>query len=290
MVDSVTAVAPAKINLCLGVGPRRPDGFHSLATVYQAVDLHDTVTVAAARSGSTSVRVHGTAARYVPTGPSNIVVRAAELLRSGRDLQPVQITIDKQIPVAGGLAGGSADAAATLVACDAWWRLGMPHEELLGLAGRLGSDVPFALLGGTAIGTGHGELVTPVETGGEFWWVLRTFEEGLSTPAVYAEFDRLQDEVAEPSVPEALLKALREGDAAALGDALSNDLHAATFSLRPSLREALDEEGVLGALVSGSGPTVLFLCASREHAGRVAGRRTGGLLARGPVAGATVVG
>lgn len=290
MADRVTAQAPAKINLCLGVGPRRADGFHSLATVYQAIDLRDTVTVSAAGFGLTTVRVCGPAASDVPADATNLAVRAAELLRAARRLDPVEITIDKRIPVAGGLAGGSADAAATLAACDAWWQLDTPREELLALAGQLGSDVPFALLGGTATGLGHGEIVAPVEVGGEFWWAVRTFAEGLSTPAVYAEFDRLHPHPAPPSVPSALLAALRAGDSVALGRALSNDLHPATFSLQPSLREALDEEGVLGALVSGSGPTVLFLCASRRHADRVAAGRPGCLVARGPVAGAGVLG
>lgn len=298
---TVTATAPAKINLCLGVGPVRADGFHPLATVYQAVGLLDTVTVSWA--SETTITVTGEDRidlSGVPTDHTNIAARAAGLLAAhhGRDAA-VRIAIHKGIPVAGGLAGGSADAAATLVACDALWQTGTSLPDLLALAGRLGSDVPFCVLGGTASGSGHGELVAPVPTRGEHWWTVLESAEGLSTPTVYAEFDLLHADrpVQAPTVPAVLLDALGAGDVAALGAALTNDLQEAALRLRPELGRSLAvgrEAGAHGALVSGSGPTCVFLCADEAHAGAVADALGAhGLgpasVAPGPVAGARVV-
>jgi 4-diphosphocytidyl-2-C-methyl-D-erythritol kinase len=300
-IRTVTATAPAKINLCLGVGPVRADGFHPLATVYQAVGLLDAVTVGPAPE--TTVTVTG-ADRIdlsgVPTDHTNIAARAAGLLAAHHGLDaPVRIAIHKGIPVAGGLAGGSADAAATLVACDALWQTRTPLPELLALAGRLGSDVPFCVLGGTASGSGHGELVAPVPTRGEHWWAVLESADGLSTPRVYAEFDQVHAgrPVPEPRVPTALLDALAAGDVPALGAALSNDLQEATLRLRPELGRSLAlgrEAGAHGALLSGSGPTCVFLCADEQHAHEVAGvLGAHGLghvsTAPAPVAGARVV-
>src|SRR4051794_10997452 len=190
----VAATAPAKINLSLGVGPNRPDGFHTLATVYQAIGLYDRVTVRPA--DETTVAVTATEGRVpvhdVPLDATNIAVRAARLLAEHHGFErAVEITIDKAIPVAGGMAGGSADAAATLLACDHLWGLATAREDLLLVAAELGSDVPFALLGGTAIGTGRGETVTPLMTRGEYWWVVLESPRGLSTPQVYRTFDEL---------------------------------------------------------------------------------------------------
>jgi 4-diphosphocytidyl-2-C-methyl-D-erythritol kinase len=296
--NSVTASAPAKINLQLGVGPVRADGYHPLATVYQAVDLRDEVTV---RPASTySVEVTGDdrlALADVPLGEDNIAVRAARLLADHHGVDaPVAIRIDKRIPVAGGLAGGSADAAATLVACDALWRARTSHEDLLRLAGGLGSDVPFAVLGGTAVGTGRGELVSAAEVRGDYWWVMVGAREGLSTPAVYRGFDELHGPAArEPTVSQELLDALRTHDVAGLGRSLCNDLQAAALRLRPELAEVLQagrDAGAAGVLLSGSGPTCVMLCEDPDHASRVesalvaAGRAT--TTARGPARGATV--
>jgi 4-diphosphocytidyl-2-C-methyl-D-erythritol kinase len=297
----VSAVAAAKINLCLGVGPTRADGFHPLATVYQAVGLHDRVTVRAADEVSVAVRVDARLAlQQVPTNGSNIAVQAALLLAEHHGVdRGVDIVIDKGIPVAGGMAGGSADAAATLVACDRLWDLRTGREDLLELGAQLGSDVPFALVGGTAVGSGRGEVVTPLTTRGDCWWVVLESACGLSTPAVYREFDALHpgSSAFTPEVPSALVAALGTHDLPALGTALSNDLQAAALRLRPELRGALDlglSEGVLGAVVSGSGPTCLFLCADRPDAVRVAAAlRAHGLgpvsVASGPVPGASVV-
>jgi 4-diphosphocytidyl-2-C-methyl-D-erythritol kinase len=297
---TVVVSAPAKINLSLGVGPVRPDGFHALATVYQAVGLHDHVTVSDADDISVSVRGGSRDVGEVPTDESNIAVRAAQLLARHHEVgRGVRITIDKTIPVAGGMAGGSADGAAALLACDLLWGLGTPREQLVGFAAELGSDVPFALVGGTAIGSGRGEVVTPLMTRGEYWWVVVEADGGLSTPAVYREFDALNagTEVGDPEIPDELMQALRGHDVAELGAALSNDLQPAALSLRPEL-EAVLEQGRLasahGAIVSGSGPSCLFLCEGRSHAVQVAGdlaaRGLGPVsYAPGPVHGARVV-
>jgi 4-diphosphocytidyl-2C-methyl-D-erythritol kinase len=300
LTGTVTATAPAKINLCLGVGSRRADGFHALATVYQAVGLHDRVTVGDADDVSVTVRTDRLPVDGVPTDESNIAVRAALLLaRHHGSERGVSIIVDKGIPVAGGMAGGSADAAAALLACDRLWGLGTPRAELLELAGELGSDVPFALVGGTAVGSGRGELVTPLATRGEFWWVVLESTEGLSTPAVYREFDVLCDaSVPEvPTVSTEVLEALAADDVAALGAALSNDLQAAALRLRPELQGALARDGldrVHGSVVSGSGPSCLFLCAGRADAAHVAATlRARGLgavsFAPGPVPGARIL-
>ncbi len=301
MSGAVAVLVPAKVNLALEVGPVRQDGFHGLATVYQAVGLHDRVTVRDADDVSLRLRAHiRLSVADVPVDASNLAVQAALLLAKHHGVERgVDILIDKGIPVAGGMAGGSADAAATLLACDRLWALGTPRPELLELAAELGSDVPFALVGGTALGTGRGEVLAPLVTRGDFWWVVLESELGLSTPAVYRELDVLREgsEVPAPGVPEALLAALRDHDVARLGAALCNDLQPAALRLRPELREVLDlarGERVHGAIVSGSGPSCLFLCGSRADAVHVAqGLTAHGLgavsVAPGPVAGAHLV-
>lgn len=298
-MSEVTVRAPAKINLHLGVGPLRPDGFHTLATAYQAVSLFSTVTARPAAAWSVACDgLAGIDVSGVPLDDSNLALRAARLLaeRSGVD-RPVALHIDKGVPVAGGLAGGSADGAAALLACDTLWELGTPRDELLALAGALGSDVPFALVGGSAAGHGRGELVTPLEDNGDWSWVLLTFAEGMSTPAVYGEYDVLHAglQLAEPEIPSHLIEALRSGDAHALAGAVGNDLQPASLRLRPALEEPLRaglEATAYTALVSGSGPTCLFLCGDADHAARVAAELTAYgtvTVARGPAPGAEVL-
>jgi 4-diphosphocytidyl-2-C-methyl-D-erythritol kinase len=296
----VRASAPAKINLHLGVGPVRPDGYHPLATVYQAVGLLDEVTVAPAETWSVTVAGDDRLALSdVPLDESNIAVRAARSLAAHAGVDgALAIRIDKGIPVAGGMAGGSADAAATLVACDALWELSTPREELMGLAAGLGSDVPFALVGGTAVGTGRGEVVVPAMVRGDYWWVVALSGTGLSTPAVYGEFDVISDGLGleDPEIPDELMEALRAHDLEKLALSLHNDLEPAALRLRPVLSDVLAtgiEETALAALLSGSGPSCLFLCTSRDHAQQVGyGLRTAGLgpvsIASGPVGGARV--
>lgn len=269
----VTVFVPAKVNLDLRVGPMRDDGYHSLSTVYHAVDLIDEITVRPADDWS--VEVEGAYADRVPHGGENLALRAAQLLaaEAGDDgtVGPVAIRISKSIPVAGGMAGGSADAAATLVACDELWGLGCTRAHLEDIAARLGSDVGFLLTGGTALGSQRGEHVAPVLTQGSFHWVFALSDEGLSTPACFAELDRLRGdaEVPEPGPPAELLVALRTGDVRKVAARLGNDMQQAALSLRPDLarvREVGLEHGALAALVSGSGPTVAFLTESRTAA------------------------
>lgn len=263
MSQSVTVRVPAKVNVQLAVGAARPDGFHDLANVFLAVGLYDEVTVTPAEA--LRVTCSGPDAGQVPLDASNLAARAATALAERHGIAPdVHIHIDKDIPVAGGMAGGSADAAGALLACDALWATGATREELLEICAELGSDVPFSLVGGAALGVGRGERLTPVEVGGTFHWVFAVADGGLSTPAVYGEFDRLTagTPVPEPVVSPTLLDALRSGDTDALARALSNDLQAPALSLRPSLARTLAAGTVAGAraaLVSGSGPTTAFL-------------------------------
>ena len=306
VTQSVTVRVPAKVNVQLAVGGRRADGYHGLATVFFAVGLYDEVTVTPAEA--LTVTVSGTDAAQVPADGSNLAAKAAALLAARHSIAPaVHLHIAKDIPVAGGMAGGSADAAAALVACDALWGTGESPEALAGLAAELGSDVPFALLGGVALGQGRGELLTPVPVGGGFHWVFAVADGGLSTPAVYAECDRQralgsgagEDDVPVPAADPALLAALRAGDPAALGAALSNDLQPAALALRPALAATLatgTDAGATAALVSGSGPTCAFLAKDAGTARTVADALAGSGTCRevriteGPVPGATIVG
>ena len=301
-VKSVTVRVPAKVNLQLSVGPRESDGFHNLVTVFQAISIYDdiTVTFAPVKSG-VSISISGDQRHGVPADESNLAMKAIALMAKEYDLViDAHLEIKKSIPVAGGMAGGSADAAAAIVAIDYLYSLGMSREEMSEVAAQLGSDVPFMLSGGTAIGTGHGDQLTAALSRGTYHWVLALSSVGLSTPAVYGECDRLRSEleIAEPATNEQLMQALLAADPKAVGAHLINDLQAAACSLRPALRLVLDvgqEYGALGALVSGSGPTVAFLV-SDEEAGldlAVALTASGvvGSVARayGPVAGAKVL-
>jgi 4-diphosphocytidyl-2-C-methyl-D-erythritol kinase len=306
-MSAVTARVPAKVNLQLAVGPVRPDGYHDVVTVYHALSLFDEVTVAPAERDSLTVTGEGEGS--LPDDGSNLAARAAQALAEvlgpgSQDSPGLDIRISKRIPVAAGLAGGSADAAATLVACNELWQAGLSQAELCEIAGGLGSDVAFALLGGTAIGVGRGEQVTPALVAGTYHWVLAFAAGELSTPAVYAAFDRIRaargngtETPAEddpgagsgagaagdpagkpaaggaagegPGVDNRLLAALRSGNPAEVGPLLSNDLQPAAISLQPGLRRALaagQEHGALGAIVSGSGPTCAYLASDARHA------------------------
>ena len=301
-VKSVTVRVPAKVNLQLSVGPREADGFHNLVTVFQAISIFDdvTVTFSPPKSGL-SISITGDQRHGVPADDSNLAIKAIALIAKEYDLEiDAHVEIKKLIPVAGGMAGGSADAAAAIVAIDYLYSLGMSREEMAEIAAQLGSDVPFMLSGGTAIGTGHGDQLTAALSRGTYHWVLALSSIGLSTPAIYNECDRLrlESEIAEPQTNELLMQALLAADPKSVGAHLVNDLQAAACSLRPALRLVLDvgqEYGALGALVSGSGPTVAFLV-SDEEAGldlAVALTASGvvGSVARayGPVAGAKVL-
>jgi 4-diphosphocytidyl-2-C-methyl-D-erythritol kinase len=289
--------APAKINLYLAVGDVRDDGYHDLVTVFQAVDLADEVTVRPARRSA----VRTTPPDGVPPGAKNLAGVAARLLATrAKAGGPVAIDIAKQIPVAGGMAGGSADAAAALVGCAALWDLHLDRRELAEIAREIGADVPFALAGGTALGTGRGDLLSPVMTRARLHWVLAISDRGLSTPAVFAELDRLRAQSGPPRVKpvDTMLAALTSGEPAKIAAALGNDLQAAAISLAPELRRTLragEQAGALGGLVSGSGPTVALLCADAESAGAVAVDLAGSgtcrsvRVAAGPAPGARLV-
>lgn len=295
----LTVRAPSKVNLHLGVGDLRPDGYHDLTTVFQALSLTDDVRFTPA--GSLTVEVTGEGAAEVPTDRTNLVWKAAVRLAHLAGRAPlVEIAIAKGIPVAGGMAGGSADAAAALVGLDALWELGLSREDLAELAAELGSDVPFSLHGGTALGTGRGERLLPVLSRNTFHWVLALAKGGLSTPAVFAELDRLRAQGDPPRLgePQQLIQALAAGDATALAPLLGNDMQAAALSLKPELRRTLRAgvtAGALAGIVSGSGPTCAFLCESADAAVSVAAELAGAGVCRsvrtatGPVPGARIV-
>jgi len=301
-VSTVAVRAPAKVNVHLAVGPLRPDGFHELRTVYLAVSLFDTVTVGP--GDGLSLALTGEGAGAVPTDGRNLVWRAAELLATHAGV-PADATIEvrKAIPAAAGLAGGSADAAAALVALDHLWGTGAARSDLLDLAAQLGSDVPFSLHGGVALGSGRGEELSPVLARTPTHWVLGIAGEGLSTPSVYAELDRLRAEGRVPAdgleAPvEPVIAALRSGSPADLAPALANDLQAPALTLRPDLRRALraaTDAGAIASLVSGSGPTVAALAVDEQSAVRVAAELAGVGVFRtvravhGPVPGARLV-
>ncbi|MFF0632771.1 4-(cytidine 5'-diphospho)-2-C-methyl-D-erythritol kinase [Nocardia sp. NPDC004151] len=288
--------APSKVNLHLGVGDLREDGYHDLTTVFQALSLSDDLKIAPA--AAMRVKVTGEGADEVPTDRTNLVWQAAVRLADQAGRAPlVEVGITKGIPVAGGMAGGSADCAAALVGLNDLWELGLSRAELSDIAAELGSDVPFSLHGGTALGRGRGEKLLPVLSRNTFHWVLALAKDGLSTPAVFKELDRLREAGDPPRLgsPEDLLQALASGDATQLAPLLGNDLQAAALSLKPDLRRTLRAgvtSGALAGIVSGSGPTCAFLCESEEAAVAVAAELAGAGVARsvrtahGPVPGA----
>ncbi|WP_337003824.1 MULTISPECIES: 4-(cytidine 5'-diphospho)-2-C-methyl-D-erythritol kinase [unclassified Microbacterium] len=303
--DSVHVRAPGKINVYLGVGGRHDDGYHSLATVFQAVSLYEDVIARPADDFSITVSGYEDMSG-VPLDDRNLAMRAAKLLATAVEHPGgVALEIRKSVPVAGGMGGGSADAAAALVACDALWGTGLSPARLHDLAARLGADVPFALHGGTAVGTGRGDQLNPALARGRFDWVLVTSDRGLSTPVVYERLDLLREEegaladdpLLSLDVPIPVLQALRSGDPALLADALANDLQVAALYERPDLAETIRQgvaAGALQGIVSGSGPTVALLCPDPETAQAVqtALREAGldPLHVHGPVAGARIIG
>ena len=297
--------APGKINVFLKVGSLLEDGYHDVAIAYQAVSLYEDVR--AHPSNDFSVSVSGTVElSRVPTDGSNIAIKAARLLARKTGFRGgVRLEIEKHVPVAGGMGGGSADAAATLLACDALWGTGLPREDMLQLAAELGADVPFAFTGGTAIGTGRGDQLSPALAKGTFQWVLALSDFGLSTPVVYRELDNHRDRhsqdifpaQAAPSVDANVLQALRAGDPHMLAECLYNDLQAPALHLEPSLVAVLElgeENGALAGIVSGSGPTVAFLTADLDSALELqialSAARLTVVRATGPVHGARIIG
>lgn len=303
MTAEVRVSAPAKINLHLGVGPRGDDGYHPLATVFQAVNLYDELTLRESDRTSLSVSGDGVDVAGVPTDGTNLVLRAVQALAEhhGRDDLTTAMHLRKRIPVAGGLAGGSADAAAALLGLDSLYELHTGRLTLSAIAADLGSDVPFCLHGGTALGTGRGEQLAPLMSRGDYWWVLVPDAAGLSTAEIYAVHDQMHRGVSlpDPAPPTEMLSALRVGDVERVGAELHNDLQEAALSVRPDLDGVLQAgraAGAYGALVSGSGPTVALLCGDAEHAAYVDDQvrrevgRPPNLVVKGPGHGAKVVG
>jgi 4-diphosphocytidyl-2-C-methyl-D-erythritol kinase len=299
----VQAKAPGKINLVMRVGAVMPDGYHDVATAYQAVALYEELR--AERDDELSLSFTGPiAASGLPVDGANIVIRAAHLLQARTGYRGgARIQVLKRVPIAGGMGGGSADAAAALVALDALWGLGLTRDELLLLGGELGADVPFALTGGTAIGTGRGDRLSPALAKGVFQWIIALADPGLSTPEVYAALDehRLRHAgdlppLGAPAVGADVLQALRAGDPHLLADALHNDLQVAALRLRPQLAEVLElgeRNGALAGVVSGSGPTIAFLTADLDSALSLqialSAARLTVLRATGPAHGARIV-
>lgn len=274
---SVHARAPGKINVYLKVGALLDDGYHDVATAYQAVSVYEDVW--ASHSSDFSVSFSGPIdCSELAADGSNLALKAAGLLaRKTGYRRGVRLEIEKHVPIAGGMGGGSADAAATLLACDALWGTGLSREELLELASQLGADVPFAFTGGTAIGTGNGDQLSPALAQGQFQWVLALADYGLSTPEVYDELDRHRDRHAQdifpvdnqPRVDANVLQALRAGDPAMLAEVLHNDLQAPALHLEPALSKIIElgeANGALAGIISGSGPTVAFLAADLDNA------------------------
>ncbi|MCW4386402.1 4-(cytidine 5'-diphospho)-2-C-methyl-D-erythritol kinase [Salinibacterium sp. SYSU T00001] len=274
---SVHVRAPGKLNVFLKVGALLDDGYHDVATAYQAVSLYEDVRAYPADdfsvSFSGSIDTSG-----LPSDGSNLAIKAARLLARVADYRGgVRLEIEKNVPIAGGMGGGSADAAAALVACDTLWGTELGREELHSLAAQLGADVPFALTGGTAIGTGRGDELSPALAKGQFHWVFALANFGMSTPEVYRELDRHRERHAldispaseQPTVDTAVLQALRAGDAAMLAEVMHNDLQAPALHLEPRLARVIElgeENGALAGIVSGSGPTVAFLAADIDSA------------------------
>lgn len=298
----VVARVPAKVNLQLSVGPLGVDGFHEVTTVFQAISLFDDVTVAtAAENSGLVISVTGETAKGVPADSSNLAIKAAELMIKEYELpSDLSIKLKKEIPVAGGMAGGSADAAGVIVGLDSLFELGLSRDEMELLGSKIGSDVPFSICGGVAIGSGRGDQITPALAKGNYNWVLALSGQGLATPSVYQECDRLREglSISAPVVSEQIMQALRAGDAKALGKALTNELQPAACSLRPALRLVLDvgiDYGALGGIVSGSGPTVAFLVSNDDDAMDLtvalssSGVVSSVVRATGPVAGARII-
>jgi 4-diphosphocytidyl-2-C-methyl-D-erythritol kinase len=265
--------AHAKVNLFLRVLGTRDDGYHEIETVLVPISLADHVSVELA--DALTVSLTGPVAGEVPKDDANLALRAARALaaESGGDLPGARITIDKKIPVAAGLGGGSADAAATLILLDELWSTGLGRDGLARLTADIGSDVPALLLGEPAYATGRGERVAPV-LAQSTTWVVKPFAFGVSSADAYAWWD--EGATTGPD-PGALIAAAEAGDDALLGSALYNDLQGPVVHRHPKIAEAIDAfvvAGARGAVMTGSGPTVVALCsfaAAQDVADAVSG-------------------
>ncbi len=298
--EAVRVRVPAKINLHLGAGPLRADGFHELTTIYHAISLFDELT---ARPGDTlTLTMEGEGVGALALDETNLIIRAAKALATRAGVPAyARLHLRKTIPLAAGLAGGSADAAAALLACDLLWDTGLNRDELAKVGATLGSDVPFLLYGGTALGTGRGETISPILARSTTWhWVVAIADNGLSTPAVYRQLDQLRASAWPPKPladADELMSALRQHDPQVLGGALGNDLQPAALAMRPELADVLkagSRAGAIAGMVSGSGPTCVFLVEDATQAEQVAAELNAAgvcreaVTARGPMPGARV--
>ena len=282
---SYTLIASAKINLYLEILGARPDGYHELAMVLQSINLADQIHLRALPTDT--IRVHCQHPQ-VPTDKSNLAYRAAELMaaqfpQAFAQYGGVEITIRKHIPVAAGLAGGSTNAAAVLVGLDLLWKLGLTQAELQELAAQLGSDVPFCVTGGTAIATGRGDKLSPLPNLESFYVVLGKHRSlAVSTAWAYQTYRQQyvgSDLASDTYLDRAsavhsgpIIKAITHGDGVQIGQRLYNDLERVVLPEHPQvlqLRQAFHRSGVLGAMMSGSGPTVFGLCESYAQAQQV---------------------
>ena len=280
---SYSLIAPAKINLYLEILGDRPDGYHELAMILQSIELADKIDLRA--NGTDAIRINCDDPQ-VPQNESNLAYRAVQLMAEQfptvfAKFGGVDITINKQIPVAAGLAGGSTDAAAVLVGVDMMWQLGLAQPELQDLAAQLGSDVPFCLSGGTAIATGRGEKLSALPSLDSLYVVLAKDRNlMISTAWAYqayrAEFGHSYVRDTESLETRAhrvhsgpMIQAISHKDGSQIGQLLHNDLEKVVLPTTPQvsrLREAFHSNGALGTMMSGSGPTVFALCESEVHA------------------------
>jgi len=273
-------VARAKINLFLSVGPRRQDGYHDIRSVMQSLELCDELFFRRTDSSGGRITLRCSDGR-LPSGEQNLVWRAVEAFAGETGVMEeggVEVFINKRIPVGAGLAGGSADAAAALLAMNNIWELELSLAEIEGIAARVGSDVPFCLRGGTAMVTGRGEKVEPLEPLPSFQVVLASPGEQAPTAEVYKRFDSVAGESGLPSKEElermlsALLEGVKKGDFEAISANLHNSLESATIA-RDQVEQYKNtalEAGAAAALMTGSGPAVFALARSLEEAAEVA--------------------
>lgn len=256
-----TAIAQGKINLVFQVGGMGQDGYHEVASIYQALELKETVAVSPNKNWEVVCLGDVPGIGAVPTGEDNIVIKAAKLLAESVGIAnppPMKFEIEKQIPVAGGMAGGSADAAAALVGLNEAWCLGLDSAALSLVGAKVGADVPFALLGGTALGTGSGVELTKLHDHPALYVLLVFSEKGLSTGDVFARFDELNP------YGDHLSTNLAADYQKLMGQ---NSLQPAALSLRPDLARTMELNlGISGGYLSGSGPTIWFYSSSRSEA------------------------